>query len=267
MKVFKKKGELTKFQILAEIAKDQPHLRQKDIADKLGITVQAVSENLKTLVDEGWVETGTGQSRYKITKRGIEKVKKGAVDLRKYADQVLDTMNTYKSVWPAIALEDLDVGETVWLKMEDGTLFAGKKETSAHAEVLQQAKKGEDVALTSLNGLIELEPGFVVIIKLPTINQGGSKACDLEHVREILEKYPDHFDRVGIMGTVSRALADKLGVKPDFEFATPQATIAASKRGLNVLIFAVGKMSRTLTKKMDEEGISYVIEDVIDTKR
>jgi putative transcriptional regulator len=36
--------------------------------------------------------------------------------------------------------------------MEDGTLFAGKKETSAHAEVLHQAKKGEDVALTSLNG-------------------------------------------------------------------------------------------------------------------
>ena len=78
MKVFKKKGELTKFQILAEIAKGQPHLRQKDIADKLGITVQAVSENLKTLVDEGWVETGSGQARYKITKRGIEKVKKGA---------------------------------------------------------------------------------------------------------------------------------------------------------------------------------------------
>jgi putative transcriptional regulator len=40
MKVFKKKGELTKFQILAEIAKGQPHLRQKDIADKLVITVQ-----------------------------------------------------------------------------------------------------------------------------------------------------------------------------------------------------------------------------------
>ena len=44
MKVFKKKGELTKFQILAEIAKDQPHLRQKDIADKLGITVSSFRE-------------------------------------------------------------------------------------------------------------------------------------------------------------------------------------------------------------------------------
>lgn len=267
MKVFKKKGELTKFQILAEIAKGQPHLRQKDIADKLGITVQAVSENLKTLIDEGWVETGRGQSRYKITKRGIEKVKSGAIDLRKYADQVLDTMNTYKSVWPALALEDLKEGETVWLKMEDGNLFAGKEKTPAHAEVLRQAKKGEDVALVGLGGTIALEPGFVVIIKLPTINQGGSVACDLDHVHEILEKYPEQFHRVGIMGTVSRAVVNKLEIKADFEFATPEATVAAAKRGLNVLIFAVGKMSRSLTRKMDEEGISYVIEDVIYLKK
>lgn len=263
MKVFKKKGELTKFQILAEIAKGQPHLRQKDIADQLGITVQAVSENLKTLVDEGWVETGSGQARYKITKRGIEKVKNGANDLRKYADQVLDTMNTYKSVWPAIARENLKKGETVWLKMDEGTLYAGKDKTSAHAEVLHDVKKGEDVALVSLGGTIELEPGFVVIIKLPTINQGGTRACDLDHVQEILTKYEDRIQRVGIMGTVSRSMADKLEMKPDFEFATPQASIAAANRGLNVLIFAVGKMTRTLTNRMDEEGINYIIEDVL----
>jgi putative transcriptional regulator len=267
MKVFKKKGELTKFQILAEIAKGQPHLRQKDIADKLGITVQAVSENLKTLVDEGWVETSSGISRYKITKRGIEKVKMGAIELRKYSDQVLDTMTTYKSVWPAIAREDLKVGETVWLKMEEGTLYAGKEKTPAHAEVLHEAKKGEDVALVSLDGIIELEPGFVVIVKLPTISQGGSRACNIDHVQEILQKYPDQFNRVGIMGTVSKALIDKLGIKADFEFATPQSTIAAAKRSLNVLVFAVGKMTRNLTKKMDDEGISYVIEDVADLKK
>ena len=98
MKVFKKKGELTRFQILAEIAREQPHLRQKDIAKKLDITVQAVSENIKSLVDDGFVETGMGNARYKITKRGIEKVKNEAVNLRKYADNVLNTMNTYKSV-------------------------------------------------------------------------------------------------------------------------------------------------------------------------
>ena len=81
MKVFKKKGELTRFQILAEIAKQQPHLRQKDIAEKLGITIQAVSENIKSLTDDGFVEIREGTARYHITKRGIEKLKKEAVNL------------------------------------------------------------------------------------------------------------------------------------------------------------------------------------------
>ena len=89
--------------------------------------MQAVSENIKSLVDDGFVETGMGNARYKITKRGIEKVKNEAVNLRKYADNVLDTMNTYKSVWPALARENMKTGETVWLEMENGTLYAGKR--------------------------------------------------------------------------------------------------------------------------------------------
>ena len=49
MKAFKKRGALTHFQILSEISKQDPHLKQKDLAKKLGITIQAVSENIKTL--------------------------------------------------------------------------------------------------------------------------------------------------------------------------------------------------------------------------
>lgn len=259
MKVFKKKGELTRFQILAEIAKNQPHLRQKDIAEKLGITVQAVSENIKSLTDEGFVEIREDTVRYHITKRGIEKLKKEAVDLRKYAEQVVETMNTYKSIWPAIAESELKSGEEVWLKMENGTLFATKNKTSAKAEVLQGGLKGEDIALTKLEGTIELKTGNVTIIRLPTINQGGSRICNLD---KILEIYNKGFDRVGVMGTISKAVTDKLNISPDFEFATPYATVAASKRGLNVLIFAVGKMTNTITKKLDEEGIHYTIKDI-----
>ncbi|MEM4525208.1 MAG: winged helix-turn-helix transcriptional regulator, partial [Methanothermobacter sp.] len=122
MKEFKKKGELTKFQILAEIAENQPHIRQRDIAEKLGITVQAVSENIKTLTDQGYIQAGDGRSHYKLTKRGIEKLKREAITLRKYADSVLETMSTYKSTWPAIAKENLKKGEEVELFMEDGIL-------------------------------------------------------------------------------------------------------------------------------------------------
>jgi len=259
MKVFKNKGELTRFQILAEIAREQPHLRQKDIAKKLGITVQAVSENIKSLVDDGFVETGMGNAKYKITKRGIEKVKIEAVNLRKFADNVLDIMNTYKSVWPAIAREDVKTGETVWLEMENGTLYASKQKKSAYAQVLKTASKGDDVALVKLGGTIELKSGYVVIIQVPTINEGGSTAVDHDRIMKI---YNRGFDRIGIMGTVSRAVTNKLGIKTDFEFATPDATVAASKRGLNVLVFAVGKMSKSLIKKLEHEGLKYTLEDV-----
>ena len=259
MKVFKKKGELTRFQILADIAREQPHLRQKDIAEKLGITVQAVSENIKSLVDEGFVETGLGNARYKITKRGIEKVKAEAVNLRKYADNVLNTMNTYKSVWPAIAREDMLSGETVWLEMENGTLYAGKEKKSAYAKVLKTASAGDDVALEKLGGTIQLKPGHVVIIQVPTIKEGGSKACDKERIMDI---YKRGFDRVGIMGTVSRAITTKLDINVDFEFATPDATVAAAKRGLNVVVFTVGKMSKTLIRKLEHDGLRYIVEDV-----
>jgi putative transcriptional regulator len=260
--VFKKKGELTRFQILAEIARQEPHLRQKDIADKLGITIQAVSENIKSLADDGLVETGKGHVHYKITKRGIERVKREAVNLRKYADTVLDTMNTYKSTWPALAREDLISGDEVWLEMDQGVLYATKHETSAHAEVLTDAKKDEDVALIKLSGIIELEPGYVVIIKLPTINQGGSRATDLVKIKKIYLDKEDKIDRIGIMGTVSRVVTKKLGIKSDFEFATPDATVAAAKRGLNVLVFSVGGMTGSITRKLDNEDIKYIIEDV-----
>ena len=103
------------------------------------------------------------------------------------------------------------------------------------------------MALIKLGGTIKLKPGHVVIIQVPTINEGGSRACNMREIEEIMQR---GFDRIGIMGTVSRAVTNKIGIKTDFEFATPYATVAAAKRGLNVLVFAVGKMSKSLTRKI-----------------
>ena len=49
MEILQKRGALTHFQILGEISKQEPNLKQKDLAERLGITIQAVSENIKTL--------------------------------------------------------------------------------------------------------------------------------------------------------------------------------------------------------------------------
>lgn len=267
MKIFKKRGELTKFQILSEISKQDPYLRQKHIADNLGITVQAVSENIKSLIDEGYVDTRDGRSSYKLTKKGIDKVKSNAAILKDYADDVLDIMNHYKSIWPAIADENLVKGEKVGLKMREGILYAVKNEESANAYVLFDAMKNEDVGLTSLSGIIDIKNGEVVVIRLPIMKNGGSKSADLELISEIYEtgfkRWGNdlNFDRVGIMGTISRSVVNKLDIPYDFEFATIPSTISASKRGLNILIFAVGSMTKSITRNLEKENIKYTLVD------
>lgn len=111
------------------------------MAKTLGITIQAVSENIKTLIEQEYITSKDGRSPYKITQKGIDKVKRDAISLRKYSDSVLETMNHYKTVWPAIAKEDLKKDEIVGLYMDSGVLYAHKKEEDATGVVLGDAAK------------------------------------------------------------------------------------------------------------------------------
>ena len=165
MKAFKKRGALTHFQIISEISKQDPHLKQKDLAKSLGITIQAVSENIKTLMELGYITSKDGRSPYKITQAGIDKVKRDAISLRKYTDSVLETMNHYKTIWPAIATEDLKKDDIVGLYMEDGVLYAHKKEENATGMVLDDAEANSDVSLSNLTGIIDMSVGEVTVIQ------------------------------------------------------------------------------------------------------
>lgn len=264
MRAFKKRGALTHFQILSEISKQDPHLKQKDLAEKLGITVQAVSENIKTLMELGYITSKDGRSPYKITQDGIDKVKKDAISLRKYSDSVLETMNHYKTIWPAIAKENLDKDDIVGLFMEDGVLYAHKKEENATGVVLDDAEEGMDVALTNLTGIIDMGLGEVTVINVPTIKDGGSKSCDFELIKNIYEKGTntgEKIDRIAIAGTVSRAVALKLGMPISIEYAAPQATANAARKGLNVLAICVGDMSKAFTRELENQKIKFNIID------
>ena len=64
------KGEFTKFQILLEIMRNQPHIKQKDISDTLGITIQAISKYFKKLTKEGLLEAGSERADYHLTPKG-----------------------------------------------------------------------------------------------------------------------------------------------------------------------------------------------------
>lgn len=58
--ILRSKRESTRFQILVEIAEHQPSIRQQEIAEKLGVTPQAISEYIREMVDEGWLPPTAG---------------------------------------------------------------------------------------------------------------------------------------------------------------------------------------------------------------
>ena len=197
-------------------------------------------------------EHHNGRAPYKITQKGIAKVKKDAIILRKYSDSVLETMTYYKSVWPALAKEDLKEGDEVGLYMEDGKLYASlNAQTSAFADVILDTKKGFDVSLTK-----------VLIVTLPLIKDGGSRSADMKLVKDIYtEKYKnygfDSLDKVAVIGTVSHAVANNLNIPIDIEYGVTSATVSAIRKGLNVFILCVGDMTKNITKELEDNDIYF----------
>ena len=177
--VLQSKRESSRFQILVEIAAHQPNLRQKEVAESLGVTPQAISEYIKELVADGLVTTD-GRMRYRITKEGVEWLLESAAELKRYARVVMEEIISHVSVWAAIAEADLAEGERVSLEMRSGLLYANKKEgIEASGVVIADALSGEDVGVSDLQGLISLDEGKIILCKVPRVQNGGSGKVDL----------------------------------------------------------------------------------------
>jgi len=149
--ILQSKSGITKFQILTEVAAHQPNVRQKEIAEKIGVTPQAVSEYIKELTAEGFIFSD-GRVRYRITKKGVEWVLEGAADMKRYANFVMSDIISHVSTWTAIADEDLEKGDDVYLQMRKGLLYVSKTNiTSATGITISSVEKGDDVGVTNLS--------------------------------------------------------------------------------------------------------------------
>jgi biotin operon repressor len=62
--ILQSKNLATRFQIMVEIAANQPTVHQKSIAAKLNVTPQAISEYMMKLEQDGWVASD-GRSKYR----------------------------------------------------------------------------------------------------------------------------------------------------------------------------------------------------------
>ena len=69
--ILKNKRDVTRFQILVDIAAHQPAVRQQEIAANLGVTPQAISDYVRELAEEGMLKA-PGRGRYEVTREGVE---------------------------------------------------------------------------------------------------------------------------------------------------------------------------------------------------
>lgn len=233
MRLLRHVRESTRLLLLLEITTRQ-HSRMKTLADKVGLTVQGVSDYLKGLTEEGFIRR---EGRvYRPTMDGVALLQERFKELRDFVEQAAGRMRILDFA-SALAGAAIQEGERVGLFMEDGYLVAHPDRTSpSHGKALHAARQGEDVAVVELEGMVELPRGTITVLRLPGGREGGTRALDGEKVRRVLEEHPRH--RLGVSGAVARALAVKLGRPIDFEFAVAAAAVEAAQRGLDVLILA-----------------------------
>lgn len=250
--LFRDKGEFTKFQILLEIMRNQPHIKQKDISDKLGITIQAISKYFKKLTKEGLLEAGSERADYRLTPKAIIKLRDEVRSLEGYVTEVKHDLKI-EHAWPAIATQPIKAGQEVGLIMKEGVMYTVPPDsaiTEAKGIALADAKVGEDLGLRDLHGKVKVKQGKILIVKLPSIRKGGSRAVDIAKVKEIYDEFAP--DRIGVMGAVGRAVLNKLGLKADIEFGIGRSAAIAASRGLNVFVLVVGRMVNRMIQEIDQ---------------
>ncbi len=258
IEILQTKSGITKFQILIEVAAHQPNVRQKEIADKVGVTPQAVSEYIKDLTSEGFIYSD-GRVRYRITKKGVEWVLENAADMKRYANFVMSDIISHVSTWTAIAVEDLSKGENVFLKMRGGLLYVSKSETSGATGItISDCRSGEDVGVTNLLGMIDLETASITVCKIPRSERGGSRNVDLER----LSKLADSKSYVAAIGVESLIALKKVDIIPDVMYGAKESIVEAAFHGLSSLVLAIDEEVPQIMSRLETENLDYELVDL-----
>jgi putative transcriptional regulator len=255
--ILRSKRETTRLQILVEIAEHQPAVRQQEIAEKLGVTPQAVSEYIRELVDDGMV-SAHGRGRYDVTRRGIEWVLNNAEVLEAYARHIRRDIIHQVSTWTAIAAQNLKTGDEVGVFMRDGFLYAGKFPQTAMGHAVMDADIGLDVGVSRLNGIIDHTEGTVHVCKVPRVQRGGSRKVNKAQLSSVIRDA----GMVGAVGLEAYISLVGLGRKPDLFFGAREGVIEAAFHGIETAIVIVDEEFTDFLKRLEGVGLAYTIHDL-----
>ncbi len=231
MKILRDVREATRLLILLEITTHR-HSRMRSLAEKIGLTVQSVSDYLKSMSADGLVRRVGGV--YTATMKGVDILQERFKELKDFVERAYRDMQILDTV-SAIAGEDIEEGERVGLFMENAYLVAYPgRESSSQGRSIHSAMRGEDVAIVELEGIVDLSPGSITLFRIPGVRDGGTKTIELSKARRVIQNR--RRDKVAVSDAAAKALALKLELMPDFEFAAVAASVEAATKGLDVLL-------------------------------
>ncbi|SFF94544.1 putative transcriptional regulator [Halopelagius inordinatus] len=249
------KRTATRLRILVEIADRQPAVSQGEIADAVGVTSQAVSEYIRELVEDDYVEK-EGRSRYRVTKEGVDWLFQEVKDLRRFADHVTDDVLESVQEDAAVAAEDVSAGETVTLSLRDGLLHAAPGSSGpATGVATTDAAAGDDVSITGFEGVIEIGPGRVTVVQIPPARSGGSSAVALS----ALETACDAADVVVAAGVEAVVALRKADVEAETTLAAGEVAAAAAARGLDATVVATADLVGRVTDALRDGDALYEV--------
>lgn len=256
MDVLTSKSEITRFRVLVEVAENQPAVSQTEIADAIGLTPQAVSEHMSTLVDEGLVDKRR-RGRYKITKEGADVVLSRAEELESFVEHVTEEVVGRVFVDTAVADGSVTEGDEVSLSMRNGLLHASPDEDPEppKARAVTDAKEGDDVGVAEFEGIIGFEEGVVSVIPVPSVEDGGGASVDTDSLLERVDQ------PVFALGTEAVVALRKAGIDHR-RHGVEDGVVEAARNGVSSTVVAVEGRVGALTDELGDGNVEYEVFDV-----
>jgi putative transcriptional regulator len=251
------KNSATRFQIMVEIAASGSNIQQRDIASRLNISSQAVSNYIGQLDNDGLVTT-TGRSQVKVTNQGVNWMLKMLRQLNDYITLAQKAV-TNISMSAAIAEHNIEQGQNVNLVMREGILFATSKgKSGAKGVATSTVNRGEDIGVIKIEGLIKLTKGTINILSVPDIQEGGSKQVDLNRLKAEIGKTK----QIGAIGIEALAAIRKIGSDARYFYGVREATTQAAQHGASFTVVCTNSDVPSLLGLLREKDIEYKLTDV-----
>lgn len=255
MNVLLSRKDTIRFLILSELMIN-PECNQRDIARKLNLTPQAISEHFKEMVNEGLIRV-VHKGYYEVTRKGEEWMSRNLIDLHMFSEELLKKI--YSKTVVAIAKGSIKEQDTVRYWFGDGFIFA-EKSSKGNGIALTSADDGEDVLIKPTGSFEPPEKGEIIVVKIPDVAEGGSRKVDLEAFRELVKSRPTSIVvAIGIEALVS---CRKIRVEPIF-FGAKEVCIEAAHHGSGVIVACTEKRINDLLRGLIEEGLEFEIKDMV----